>query len=237
VPAMRSQRGFTLIELLVTIAIIALLASLLLPALARAKESGRRASCINNLHQLHLALLLYADQNDGFYPPRTTAMRWPGYLQYQMDNLRLMVCPTDNPPPGSSADADLAPRSYVLNVFSDYFAARLSSDVFRLFSKGLYPASMSQESLANPAETILFGEKKTSSNQYYVDLNALGWLDVTEQGRHSRSVTGGWNTGGSNHGFADGSVRYVPFGKSLCPANQWAITGSGRISFAICIAP
>ena len=231
------RKGFTLIELLVTIAIIALLAALLLPALARAKESGRRASCINNLRQLHIALALYADQNDGLYPPRTNIKRWPAYLQPIMDNLRIMVCPTDKPLPGSETDADQAPRSYVANVFSDYFAEQLSQNVFRLFSKGLYPGSLPQERISNPTEMILFGEKNTLSSQYYVDLTALGWHDVTELGRHSRSVTGGWNTGGSNYDFADGSVRYIPFGKSLCPENQWAITDAGRKSYAICITP
>jgi len=140
------RKGFTLIELLVTIAIIALLAALLLPALARAKESGRRASCINNLRQLHIALALYADQNDGLYPPRTNIKRWPAYLQPIMDNLRIMICPTDKPLPGSDTDADQAPRSYVANVFSDYFTEQLSPNVFKLFSKGLYPGSMPQES-------------------------------------------------------------------------------------------
>jgi prepilin-type N-terminal cleavage/methylation domain-containing protein len=53
------QRAFTLIELLVTITVIAILAALLLPALSRAKESGRRAVCINNLQQIGLGLGLY----------------------------------------------------------------------------------------------------------------------------------------------------------------------------------
>jgi len=59
--------GFTLVELLVVVAIIAILASLLLPALARAKESGRRAACQNNLHQITLGLSLYALET-GVYP-------------------------------------------------------------------------------------------------------------------------------------------------------------------------
>src|SRR6266487_5136310 len=60
--------AFTLIELLVVIAIIAILASLLLPALAKAKYSGMRTSCINNIKQQYLSQILYADDSNGKFP-------------------------------------------------------------------------------------------------------------------------------------------------------------------------
>ena len=240
------ELAFTLIELLVVIAIIAILAAMLLPVLARAKESGKRIACINNLRQLNLALRMYVDDNQGAYPPRIETNSWPNHFYDNYGkNINILLCPTDiailsDPATvGSSPSnnvADASPRSYFINGWNDYFQS--SSD-----PQGLNEGdSMKENAIIYPSDTIVLGEKRHDAGDFYMDLlENLGndFTGIAEQGRHGGSgVTssqskGAGSSGGSIYDMADGSTRFIKFPQSVDPLNLWAITDASRAAYQV----
>lgn len=96
------RRGFTLIELLVVIAIIAILAAILFPVFARAREKARQSSCASNLKQLGLATVMYVQDYDECFPghssdPSFGTNDWPSMLMPYCKNAQLILCPSASP--------------------------------------------------------------------------------------------------------------------------------------------
>ncbi len=240
------RAGFTLIELLVVIAIIAILAAMLLPALTRAKGTARRISCTNCLKQLATAAVMYTDDNQEKFPPRSSLERWPEEFRRNYVNTNLLRCPSDlpgNPATGSTDPnkypADAAARSYIINGWNDYFKHTLSDADFQAYMAATSQLCFKRNTLPHPTDTIVFGEKKSVSPHYYMDLlepgssadfpgRVLGNDDTElEQGRHE-GLGPGTRSGGSVYAMADGSARYIKYWRALGPLTLWCTLDDDR---------
>ena len=211
-PVPRRSAAFTLIELLVVIAIIAILAALLLPALSQAKERAQRTSCINAIKQLTYATLMYADdhnstfQNDGDDDPHwvTVPFRNTYTSNYSIPRSQF-YCPSNrlwnrddfwNWPDG---------RSVVLGYI--YYVAEPSYNS---------PALHTQRVTNQP----IFALKSTDAPHYpllWSDMNRKhqgSWMRPGDPNPLVRGVNhfdqGGKVPAGSNEGYLDGHVEWVP---------------------------
>ena len=234
-PAKVNARGaFTLIELLVVIAIISILAAMLLPALSRAKESARKISCMNKVHQLGLSLIIYVDDNKDHYPPRLWMTNtWPWRLQSGYQTPSILLCPNDGPHPATFTNSPMAidrsPRSYIMNGWNDYFKAQ-GDEVWARYESGDGTLMMSRNAIHYPSDTIVFGEKDHDALDYFMDYQEYDDLLRLDQSKHFTGAKDSNGNGGcgSNYAFADGSTRFFKFGRAFNPIDLWGVTDAQR---------
>jgi hypothetical protein len=214
-------QGFSRLDCVATLAGAFLMCGLAMGASNLSRESGHKAGCANNLRQLGAAMLMFSTENNNSFPAQTSATLWMQILLPYYQRTNVLHCPADAAKPanfGASfcGSINAAPRSYLLNGWSDYYQLR------NIPYSVPFPATV----IKQPSETILFGEKETASGHFWVDFNPYDDLNELEQGRHFN--TGNYENAGSNHAFADGSVRFLKFGQGLNPVVLWFVEDKWR---------
>ena len=190
---MSSRRsGFTLIELLVVIAIIAILAAILFPVFAKAREKARQASCLSNVKQIALGFMQYAqDYDERNCPSYAGAVGWPMLLQPYVKNTQIFKCPSA---PGLI-------DGWIVNtntIDTSWQAGTATSPISYTFNSRLSNSSLGQ--LTAPAETIQIadGVWQDCDGTLVAGVNQL-WR-VTRGCRHND---------GANIGFYDGHGKWL----------------------------
>jgi prepilin-type N-terminal cleavage/methylation domain-containing protein/prepilin-type processing-associated H-X9-DG protein len=151
----KSRGGFTLIELLVVVAIIGILAAMLFPAFARARENARRTSCLSNLKQIGLAFMQYTQDYDEAYPLTSfpsTNISWTVSAQPYIKNLQLYRCPSDT---GARWDSPVAPPT------SNYYT---TSYIMSAWIAGTQKYAR-LTSMQSPASVIIMADANTDQTQ------------------------------------------------------------------------
>ncbi len=193
------KKGFTLIELLVVIAIIAILAAILFPVFARAREKARQASCESNLKQIALAIHMYTQDYDGDFPAHWIIDNsvspayecWPDVVQPYIKNSQVFICPSNKSVPRGMHQM----TTYGLND------PHVTPDVS--YAQG----TVTMDRIKSPATVILGGDTWDTVNLCSCPSMFCPLCDAAYAPR-SYSV-GSPHNDGLNIAFVDGHVKWM----------------------------
>ncbi len=156
-----SRKGFTLIELLVVIAIIAILAAILFPAFARARENARRASCQSNLKQIGLGILQYTQDYDETYPrDYYDTGSWNTVIFPYVKSLQVYKCPSNRSDltVGTTPSGDI-PLSYIGFVAPNGFEHPVThATIPSVIASNFFSSGTRLSEIISPAEALMVGE-------------------------------------------------------------------------------
>ena len=195
---MHRRKGFTLIELLVVIAIIAILAAILFPVFARAREKARQTGCLNNVKQLQLGILMYIQDYDETFPlalnseSTGTAYRWYNLIDPYIKNKQIWVCPSWR----SHRTYDTLLQTYGWNVYAN------GMGYYDLGPRTYTGTRLALAAIPKPAETINIGDEMVSDNPSLGGgwRGYLGWSLSQLPTTHNE---------GGNYGFVDGHAKWL----------------------------
>jgi prepilin-type N-terminal cleavage/methylation domain-containing protein/prepilin-type processing-associated H-X9-DG protein len=204
------RRGFTLIELLVVIAIIAILAAILFPVFARAREKARQASCLSNVKQLGLAFQMYKQDYDetwpfsywtaatGWMPQFATAPScWGGEVAPYIKNLQIFSCP-------SATTHNTC--NYIYNGWIGCTVGGTAS-------------GRNDSSITAPAGTIVIGD----SADGWWNIDSGSTTQITAPPNNAPGRLNNLHNGGANFGYADGHGKWLQ--QQSWNVVQWNGTG------------
>ena len=236
---LRTGRGFTLIELLVVIAIIAILAAILFPVFAAAKESGRRTKCCANLKQLSTALFLYTDDNNGIMPSNVGAYGvkdWAGCpgvgLNLDVRNGSLWpyvrtagvyLCPTDEGQWAAAIIRDKDNRLYPKNYrCRDYpLSYSLNSAIATEPVQGVF-WRLQAETAGHATKCLLFvheDRNKSASSSSSGGSQSGGYIQGINDGAfnwwQNSDLPSSAHLEGTNASFADGHAQFIKYAMLL----------------------